>query len=351
MMLERYLLSKILRFTGWLLLAVVFMVILYLTITYTSMDKHDVPPTLLFKLFGIHFVRYLPRLLAISMFLAILLCYLRLHSERELLAMDTAGFSLSRHLRITLVLAFLSASATAVLTIFMLHNIELRYNDLRGKMKQVWADPDLLQPGKFHSGGRFSIYFGKRDADGAMVNGVYSYIERDEGYLVIVSEAAKLRQSGSGVVLVYESGSVYSIGGDLRSSTDFSSYSLPLDLPQTSHEDYDTWEIPDLIAAGGGAHYAAMHKRLSPIVATMLLPVFALLLVLYGSRWRNSYAIIFIAIIGFFVYYNIIDLAHTALRKDMVPPLLGLVAPHAFLLLPIFILWLAVRSGSYQMKL
>ena len=339
---ERYLLGRIFRLTGLLFLVLIFLTILYLTIAYTAID-YEIPPHLLFELVGVRFTRYIPRLLTISLFLGSLLCFLQLQSDRELLAMATSGFSFKRHVLLIAATASVLTGLIAATTFLLLPKIESHYNDLRAKARQLLSDPDLLKPGKFYSDRNFSIYFADREADGTMTNGVHVYLKQKTGYTVIVSDSAGWHWSGDNGWLAYHNGSAYNINDNLRGRTDFSHYNMPLQPELNTYDDYDTWKVSELLAAGGGAHYATLHKRVAPTVATFLLPLFALLLVIYSNRWRGRYVAISVSIIVFFVYYNFIDFAHTMIRKEILPAATGMLLPHLCLALLIWILWSAIN--------
>ena len=321
-MFERYLAGHIIRMTGLLLLALVGVTILYLTVLYTRTGNEQVSAALLLDLFVVHCSRYLPKLFSIAMFLATLLCYLRFKMERELLAMAVAGFGLTRHLRLIFSVMLACVFITSALVLFAGPRIEARYNDLRGRIHQAWADPDLLQPDRFYNTPRFSLYFGGRDATGALTDGVYTYMREGEDLLVIHAKWAELHPGDPGQALIYHQGTLHQFNGTSQTRINFQRYHLPLAWRQPRQRDLDTWSMLRLLQAGGGVHYAAIHKRIAPIVATLLLPLFALLLVCGDNYYRNPYGLVFIAITVFFVYYNLLDLARVLLRKEVLPSII-----------------------------
>ena len=349
MVLERYVLSSIFRLAVLLLAGLLLLALLHLVARYSDYS-HDVPPALLFNLMGVHFMRYLPRLLVVALFAATLLCYMRMQSSRELLAMASAGFGFARHISLNCGTMALFASVMAITVFVLSPSVEADYHDLRSQARKLWSSSELLHPGTFYSNGRISIYFGNRNDAGAMTDGVYTYIRQDDGYVAVVADSAKFRQEGDAVSLEHHAGTMHSADGGSRSRIDFSRYDMPLQLQLGKHTRLESWPLLELIRGGTGAHYAAIHKRVSPVAAALLLPLLALLLVLYSSRWRSQYAVLFAAIIVFFLYHACIDLFYTLVYKGVMLPLPGILAPHLCLLLLLAGLWLAVREAPYQIK-
>lgn len=349
MVLERYVLSGIFRLAVMLLAGLILLALLYLVARYSDYS-HDVPPGLLFNLMGVHFMRYLPRLVIVALFAATLLCYMRLQGSRELLAMASAGFGFARHVSLNFGAMALFGAVVATTSFVLSPKVEADYHDLRSQARKLWSSSELLHPGTFYSNGRLSIYFGDRDDTGAMTGGVYTYVRRDDGYVAIVADSARFRQEGDAVSLEHYDGTMHEAGVGSRSRIGFSLYDMPLQLQLGNVHRLESWSLPELIRGGGAAHYAAIYKRVSPVAAALLLPLLALLLVLYSSRWRSQHAVLFAAIIAFFLYHACIDLFYTLVYRGAMPPLPGMLAPHLCLLLLLAGLWSAVREAPYQIR-
>jgi lipopolysaccharide export system permease protein len=129
--------------------------------------------------------------------------------------------------------------------------------------------------------------------------------------------------------------------GDYRMA-EFGRYSIRIETPapttlrHTSLHSMPTWQ---LFTEPGRAANAELHWRLSKPVALVLLTLFALVFA-YTQPRRGRYVSLFVAIIAYFLYSNLLGIADAMLKRGRVPDELGLWWVHAvFLALGVYLFW------------
>jgi lipopolysaccharide export system permease protein len=128
--------------------------------------------------------------------------------------------------------------------------------------------------------------------------------------------------------------------GDYRMVV-FERYTIRVELPTPvlRHTSFHAMSTLQLLAEHDPGANAELHWRLSKPIALLLLALYALVFA-YTQPRRGRFFSLFVAIIAYFMYSNLLGVADAMLRRGRVPAGLGLWWVHGlFLMIGIYLFW------------
>ncbi|MDH5631886.1 MAG: LPS export ABC transporter permease LptF [Gammaproteobacteria bacterium] len=303
------------------------------------------------EIFGLKMIQSIDTLLPLALFLGVLLAAGRWYRDNEMAVLSACGISLRQLVRPLLALALLVAllvagvslwvSPWAALKIEYLHQSStqsMAFSGIRaGVFSETWPsrrtyyveDVDTKNyrlRNIFISGLAPNVKYGERQGTIYASQGIYE-TDQDTGerYLVLLSGH------------MYEGAP----GQADYQFVSFDRYRVRIRPPKliANAGDVDMMSLQQLWHTGSREALSQIHWRIARPVAVIILAMVALVLA-YTDPRRGRFSNLFIAVIVFFLYSNLLGVASNMLNKGKSPMWLGLWWVHGlFLIFAFYLFW------------
>lgn len=339
MIIERYLLREVLAtFLGVaLLLSLIFLSGTFVRILAEA-AAGTYPASVVLQLFALKGIGNLVFILPLAFFLSILLALGRFYRDSEMTVLYACGVGPGRIYRTIGRLALMVAAALAVLALYFAPWAEersYRLLDVAGAASEI----EGLSAGRFNKAGAAGelIYVETISDDRKQLGNVFAYGEVDgQRQLLSSSSAYQQVEPDSGErYLVFVDGYRYEgqPGAPDFKVIRFAEHGLrlvarPVVAAARPRHAYPTAELLKAPTAG---HLAELHWRIAVPISAVLLALLAVPLSKTSPR-EGRYGKLFLGILAYIVYNNMLSVARTSLGKGEVAPELGLWWVHAGLL-------------------
>ncbi|HEB98387.1 MAG TPA: LPS export ABC transporter permease LptF [Thiotrichales bacterium] len=339
--LDRYLLREITL--NWLAITLVLWVIVVTNRLVRYLGEAaagDIPASVIFTLLGLKSVTYLPTLLPLSLFLGVMLAFGRLYKDSEMVAMVACGVGPARIYRPLLWMAGLVSLLLLALSLGVSpYAAELGYR-LRAEAEQR-AQVSAVAAGRFQEAadGKVIFYAERISGDGRRLEGVFARSDRRPRALISARSAhTRVDPETGDRFLVMEDGYRYQgfPGEEDFRIIHFARHGMRIETGEARPElKRDAIPTAELLGSRRGVNRAELQWRVSLAVAAFVLVVLAVPLSRTSPR-QGRYGRLFVAILVFIVYYNLLGTARVWLERNMLPAFPGLWWVH---LLPLGLAW------------
>lgn len=362
LIIERYLLREIALtfFAVTMLLLVMFFSTTFIRLSTEAMEG-DYPARLLFTLFALKGVGNIVFILPFAFFIAVLLAFGRLYKDNEIVVLLACGAGPGRLFASVTVLALVVAIVVGYLALFFAPWAEeqtSRLLDEAGARQEI----EGIIPGRFNSlgVGEPTIYAEAYDAKNKRLSGLFvqgSHVRggKSESYVLSAKSAYERIDPQSGArYLVLEDGYRYEgvLGQRDYRIIGFAEHGI-LIRPQpvvASSRRRDAVETAQLWNSSDGGDIAELHWRLAMPISTILLALLAVPLSKSTPR-KGRYAGLFLGILAFVLYNNLLTVGRSALVKGELPATLGLWWVHGLLLVTLgLLLWRRQRVRGPRIR-
>ena len=347
--LDRYLLKEVIA--NWLAVMLVLwgIVVVNRLVRYLGeAAAGELAGGMILTLIGLKSVAYLATLVPLALFLGVVLAFGRLYRDSEMAALAACGVGYRGLYRPLLALAAAIAGALLLLTLLVVpRTAELAYT-IEAEARQR-ATLEAVSAGRFQEarGGRIVLYAREVDMEAGQLEQVFvRNLQTDPPMLVTARRARQQRDPGTGVrYLVLEDGERYQgFPGDpaFRILT-FERHGIRMDAagPVEPRIKHDALPTSALLERGAPGDQAELQWRLSLPLAVLVLLVLAVPLARSTPR-QGRYGRLFLAVLLFIIYYNLLGTARMWLERGQLPIAVGLWWVH---LLPLAAAaWLAWRA-------
>lgn len=347
MILERYIYREILSRLAWIIGLLTLVLASHRFVDYLGdAAAGQLSGDLIFQMLAMKMAAMLPRFLPAALFLSVILALSRLSRDRELTVVSSAGVRDRFVLLAVMKFSLVFSVAIAVISFYFAPVAEARLEALKAR---AMAESDIsnISPGQFRefSGGDRVVYVEGLSLDGSTMREVFLRVQQDNNRMgVVKSDSARYRvmpESGSRYVL-FEDGYRY-VGRPGRRDyeiTEYRTYAVMLERGEPRNtgrrlEEYGTRELWRLERP---RYKAELQWRLSYVITTLLLPVLAVAMSRFAFS-EQKYTPIFVAILIYFVYSNLLGISKTLMVHDDFPLWIGMWWVHALLLLTIVVLF------------
>ncbi|HET9049120.1 MAG TPA: LPS export ABC transporter permease LptF [Chiayiivirga sp.] len=313
--------------------------------------RGKLPATLLVSQLGLRALDFLPLLLPLSLFLAVLLTYGRMYRDSEMAVLASAGLDIRRLARPLLWLAVVVAILVGATSLW-LSPIALRTSQamIDSANKSLLAAG--LEPGRFVDlpGRAGVIYISQMDDNGRYFRQLFVQNERGGRVDVITAQAGELFQESQGEERYLRLKDGFRVEGE-RGSDAFrmmrfalNDIRLPDVEPSNVGRDEQLLSSLELLRDDQPVQQAELHWRLATPLATLILALLAL--PLSHSPPRSArYGRVLLALVAYIVYLNLLALGRIFLASGQVPIWAGLWWVHLpVLALAGYLLWRDARS-------
>lgn len=360
MILERYIHREVLEKLLWITGLLILILTSHRFVEYLSdAAAGRIPGNLILKMLIMKMIAISPRLLPIAIFLAVILALTRLTSDREMVIMSSAGVSDGQHFLFIFKFAFVFAIFVFVVCNFISPWAEVRVNELKIKARQE-SDIAGISAGRFKEfsrGGRV-VYVEDLTEDRQTMQNIFLQIREDDRFGVLASGSASFYHDADtdSRYVMFEDGHRYlgTPGKINYQVTEYRRYAVLLDRGNLDADKRQPESISsfELLASEDPEYHAELQWRASFVIATLLLPLFALVMNKFSFA-DNRYVSMIIGILVYFVYSNLISISRTLVEKGDLPTHIGVWWVHAAmasLLLISYFLNPTVRRGRRQVK-
>jgi lipopolysaccharide export system permease protein len=354
MILERYVQREVREKLVWILGLLVLILTSHRFVDYLAEAAAGrIPGYMILQLLLMKMLAIFPRLLPAAVFFAVILALTRLSSDKELLIMTGAGISGAHQLVYVLKFAFVFAIFVFFISNFLSPWAEAQVNQLKIRARQE-SDLAGISAGRFKefSGGGRVVYVEDVSSDRQRMEKVFLQI-REAGKLgVLASDSARIHldDATDSRYVLFEQGRRY-LGNPGEADyqiTAFGAYAVLLDRGRIKADERQPEAVAsfELFGSDDPGRIAELQWRASFVIATLLLPLFAVLLNKF-TFGDNRYVSLMVGILVYFVYSNLTSISKTLLRREDIPAYVGVWWVHLTLALVMAAMyWL--RLGAFR---
>lgn len=313
------------------------------------------PVTLVFTMLGLQTVEVLSLMLPLAFYVGLILTLGRWYHDNEMTVLNGCGVSLTQLLRPLLAITLAFATVVVVLS-FYLAPLASRFvaqvKQDQGARHQVAAIvPGIFNDVALGENGRDNAVYYVEDmaGDGEMRRVFVAAYQAGRQSVLVARTGREITEPASGErFLVLEQGVRYDGRpgqADYR-KLEFERYTIRIQLPAPvlRHTPYHAMPSRQLWREDSPGATAEWHWRISKPVALLVLMLFGIVFA-YTHPRRGRYVSLFIAIVAYFVYSNMLGVGDAMLKRGRIPGALGLWWVHAlFLGLGLYLFWLRVRN-------
>lgn len=323
------------------LVVTVIFITLYVVISLVTLlgraVSGDIAAHLIFAVLGLQTVKNLSLILPLAMFIGILMTLSRWYRDNEMNVLAACGIGLPHFLRPAWILALWTAVIVGLLTFYLAPIAATLFDKLVDRSAQQY---DVgLAPGEFNrvrnASGSGIVYVEKVHRDGSLGN-IFASREQwgQSGVLVARSGFEYTDDKTGDQFLVLKNGHRYEGTPGQRDFKilTYQTYAIRLEPKPTANPVVTRDELPtsQLIGSKDPLLRAEWQWRASQPVSLFVLAAFALVFAYTDAR-RGRFANLFTAILIYFLYANLIGIAHAMLRQGRLPADPGLWLVHGLM--------------------
>lgn len=311
----------------------IFLIRLLNEISIGKLEIDALGPLLIFAV-----LKFLPILLSLSSFLGVLLTLTRWYRDSEMTVWLSAGKPLSACIK---PIVYFSLPLMLIVGVITQELLPWAYGanfKIRHKMSDQ-AEVNVIHPGAFRESGdgRRVIFIESNDQIAKRQKNIFVSENRadSQGILVAMTARQALHDNGDRFV-VLENGHRYELS--TKDSTvkemAFEEYAIRVGtkIPSVDLNQLDGLSTRDLLRLATPQSLGDVVTRVGLVLMVLVLPLLAIPLSFVNPRASRSVGLV-MALLIYFLYYNLMTLARAWVMHEKVPFILGLVAPHLMMFL------------------
>tara|TARA_R110002073_G_scaffold94150_1_gene219197 strand:+ start:400 stop:1512 length:1113 start_codon:yes stop_codon:yes gene_type:complete len=353
MTLQWYFIREILRAFGMLIGG---LLMIYLSTRFASYlgqaAEGKIAADHILKLVSLKMIVSLKDLIPMSLYLGVFTAVIRMQRDSELTAIRAAGGGHGLLIAATLKLSVIAAVIVAVITLYAEPRAELTLVEIRNQTENE-ATIAGVKAGRFKelSGGKRIFYAESVAEDQHTLENTFVQVhgQTEIGLMRSTDAFVETDPKSRDRFAVFTDGISYAgMPGALDYViTRFTRYALRIEnnSPQDVSGNVNYIRTGDLFRFRGPTYSAEFQWRLSSAIATLLLPILAILIGL-ASRGSSWYLGLITAVSVYFVYSNILGVGKSLIKKGSLAPGIGLWIFHLALVAAIVGLLVMQRRPS-----
>ncbi len=337
--LGRYILREVV--TAWLVVTGVLLVILLANQVVGVLERaaaNQYPQSVVLELIVLGALQNLSVLLPVGLLLGVVLAFGRLYHDSEMAAAFACGAGPANVYAPVALLAVLVTAGLGWLTLSLAPDATARAMSLRSEALRAGQFAPIAS-GKFRSfgGGNAVVYAQDVNRDGTLAN---VFVERNHGALVEVALANRARHTVSAdgmthILTLYDGERFEGVPGSAEFRiVRFAEHVVPVQVPAVSDtvRTLEAQPTASLLAAASPAERAELHWRLAMPLMCVVLALVAVPLARLKPR-QGRYARVWLAVLIYLLYSNLISVGKVWIARGTVPPWLGLWWTHVAVVL------------------
>jgi lipopolysaccharide export system permease protein len=299
------------------------------------------PQDVVLQLIWLGALQNLGVLIPVGLLLGVVLAFGRLYHDSEMAAVLACGVRPASIYRSVALLALLVAAVLAWLTLTLSPDATAQTLSLRSAAARAGRFA-AIAPGKFRSfGGTAVVYAEDVNPDGTLGN---VFVERNRGPRVEVAVAQRARHSVTAdgmthTITLYDGERYEGVPGTQQFRIlRFAEHVVPIQVPTPTDviRSIEAQPTEELLGSTDPEKRAELHWRVALPTMTFVLTLLAIPLARLRPR-QGRYSRIWLAILVYFVYSNLISAAKVWLARGQTPEFLGLWWTHAAVALLVFV--------------
>jgi lipopolysaccharide export system permease protein len=355
----RYVLREVV--TAWLAVTGVLLIILLANEVVGVLERaaaNQFPQRMVLELIGLGALQYLAILVPVGLLLGVVLAFGRLYHDSEMAAALACGVAPVKLYAPVALLAVLVAAGLAYLSLFLAPQATARALSLRNAALHAGQFAPLVA-GKFRTfGSANAVVYAQSVARDGTLGGVF--VERNRGAEVETALAQRATHAATAdglthIFTLYDGERIEGVPGTKEFRiVHFAEHVVPVQVPAISDavRDLEARPTDSLRQSSDPAERAELQWRVALPIMCLVLALLAVPLSRLRPR-QGRYARVWIAVLIFFVYYNLAAAGKTWIARGTLPEVMGLwwthVAVVLIALLVIFAPGLAHRL-RYRMR-
>jgi lipopolysaccharide export system permease protein len=344
--LDRYILREVV--VSWAVVTGVLLAILLtkqLADTLERAAENQYPRSVVFELIALGALQNLGVVLPVGLLLGVVLALGRLYHDSEMAAMFACGLPTRRLFVPVTGFALLVTAGLAWLTLSLAPEATAKTLALRSEALRAGQFAPIA-PGRFRTfgGGDAVVYAESVSGDGVLAN-VFVERTRAQRVEVAVAESARHAVAADGMthtITLYDGERFEGVPGTARFRiVRFGEHIIPVQVPPLldSVGRMETLGTAELLASPDPGKRAELHWRIGLPVMCLVLTLLAVPLSRLRPR-QGRYSRVWLAVLIYFVYSNLVLAGKVWLARGLVPEFLGLWWVHvAVALLGLAVVW------------
>lgn len=356
MILERYIHREVLEKLLWIIGLLILILTSHRFVDYLAdAAAGKIPGDLIIKMLLMKMLAIIPRILPVAIFLAVILAFTRLTTDREMVIMAASGVSGNYQFLYVFKFAFMFAVFVFVVCNFISPWAEGEVNRLKIRARQE-SDIAGISAGRFKefSQGDRVVYIEELSEDKKSMENVFLQVRESDRLGILYSEKAQIKyddDTDSRYVLFEKGQRFLGTPGQIDyQKTDYLTYAVLLDRGEiiNSKQYPETLSSLELFWSEEAGHIAEFQWRISFVIATLLLPVLAVMLSKF-SFGDNRYVSVIMGVLVYIIYSNLLLVSKDKLIKEELPPYIGTWWVHiSMVLIMAAIFWL--QSSKHKKR-
>lgn len=303
-----------------------------------------VEPDAVMALMGFSLLGYLPVLLALGLFIAVLLALSRSYRDSEMPVWFSSGLSITAWVRPVVRFSVPIALLTGLLSLFLTPWALSESAEYQRRLRSK-DDVARLSPGSFiESRGADRVFFvDKTASDSDVVNNVFvQYTQSGRSGVVVAEKGFQQIDPNGDKFLVLESGRRYegTPGAlDFR-IVDFERQKIRVEVKEAKAEEPNTKRLSTwlLLTEPDRDRLAELHWRVAFPIAAIVLALLAIPLSFVNPRSGTS-ANLFLAALIFLLYYQLLSIFQAWTSQGKISPWVGLWPVHLGMITTLLVLF------------
>jgi lipopolysaccharide export system permease protein len=299
----------------------------------------EVSPQDVVLLLGYTALGHLPTMLSLSLFISVVSTLTRMYRDSEMAVWFCSGLSLWRFVPPVLRFAAPVLLAVAALMLVVWPWANRNTVDLRARYEQR-SDLSRVAPGQFQSSGdgKRVFFLDKQTGDSATGHHIFILDQREGRESVTTAQAGRIEPSPDGsrsLVLTNGARTDLDLAGGTRTISRFDQYAVRIGEKAMAHlqeRPPKALDTLDLLASPSLRAQGELVWRAGMALAAFNLLLWGIGLASGGPRGGNNWVML-VALLGFVVYFNLINLSQTWVGNGKLGAASALVVLHGGLLL------------------
>jgi lipopolysaccharide export system permease protein len=313
--------------------------------------KGILPNDAITTMLGFNMVKFLPMLLSLTLFLAVLMTLSRWYRDSEMVIWFSAGLSLNNWIRPVMAFAIPVIAIITVLSLFIMPWATHKAEDYRVQLKSR-DDLASISPGVFKESKHADRVFFIESFDelGNIVKNIFvQSIQHQKLGIIIAEQGSRYVEKNGDNFLLMEKGRRYEgmRGSAEFSTTEFERYAIRVENTEVKQEEppsIQTKTSQELLNNRTSADNAELQWRLAIPISALILALLAIPLSALDPRAGRS-ANFVLALIIYMIYNNLLSIMQAWVSQGRVHEIIGLWPVHAlFLLLTIYMFYRRARQ-------
>ncbi len=317
-----------------------------------------IPPEDLLPLISLKVIRDFVPLLPLALFLAIIIAVGRLYRDSEAIVLNTAGLNEKHFMLLIQPIVIAVIIIVSILALIIMPWSKLQSTIILEKIKNS-SQLSLVTAGKFHefNNSKMVFYAGEVSDDRLKMKDVFINTKGNEDIVIIAKRAEqKIDEKTANIYLHLQEGKRYHNfpNSGSKKIINFNSYNVLIHNQRKVNREkieYNIRAIPsiDLIFSDKNNEKAELQWRISQPLSAFLLSLIAILFSKSSPRQGSGMGL-FLGLLIYILYNNLLIIAKSSLEKSEIPAYIGLWWVHLLMVVFIYFLY-NNRQKNYLDKL